>query len=420
MKKIMMFSAAHPGSILAVLGLITLAALLLIGELRVRISAESLLVKDTPAWRLYQQTRHTFGSDSITVVFLRDHALFRTDKLIAIRKVVEAIDALPFVERTSSLYSARNVRNADGFITTRPYLGEIPEDPRQLESIRRDAVQNPLVSGNLLSADATSMAINIYFRPAEDDAEFDSKATLAIEQAIAPLKGQVEEVFQIGGAYVRDALTKSILGDQLVIVPLSLAVLLLALSLSLRRLNGAVIPLLTAGLSVTWTLALMALLQIPVDVMTSIVPALLIIIGSTEDIHLLAEYEEGIAGGITRVKSVEQMSSNDGSRSASHLRDHLSGLSVHQLERYRVAAPVRPGRFDGAVAELCDHGASHPCLSEILRQSRLGKERCFTPRCISSAGREYAKFCHTSQVLYLRNRRRLRAAIGLWSMVTAR
>ena len=312
MKKIMMLSAAHPGPILAVLGLITLAALASLGELRVRISAESLFIKITPEWQFYQQIEQTFGSDSITVVFLRDRELFQTDKLIAIKEVLEAIDALPFVERTSSLYSARNVKNEDGFITVRPYLGEIPTDSQSLESIRRDAVQNPLIVGNLLAADATAMAINIYFKTDQGKADFDAEATLAIEHAIAPLKGQLDEVFQIGSAYVRDALTRSILGDQLVVVPLSLAVLLLALALSLRRIHGAVIPLLTAGLSVIWTLALMASLQIPVNVMTSIVPALLIIIGSTEDIHLLAEYQAGIAEGILRTQAVEQMSATMG------------------------------------------------------------------------------------------------------------
>ena len=49
-------------------------------------------------------------------------------------------------------------------------------------------------------------------------------------------------------------------------------------------------PLLTAGISILWTFGLMGWLGIPINVVTSTVPILLIVVGSTEDIHLLAEF----------------------------------------------------------------------------------------------------------------------------------
>ena len=83
--------------------------------------------------------------------------------------------------------------------------------------------------------------------------------------------------------------------------------LLGTLVVTLRRPNGAIIPLLTAGLSVLWTLGLMAALAIPLNMMTAIVPVLLIIIGSTEDIHLISEYYEGTLAGKRRRTAVRYM-----------------------------------------------------------------------------------------------------------------
>ena len=71
-------------------------------------------------------------------------------------------------------------------------------------------------------------------------------------------------------------------------------------------------PLATAVTSVVWTLGLMAWLGIPVNVMTSIVPALLIIIGSTEDIHLLAEYHARRGEGLSPRKGMKRMARNMG------------------------------------------------------------------------------------------------------------
>jgi len=111
---------------------------------------------------------------------------------------------------------------------------------------------------------------------------------------------------------MRSDLTGKILGDQRVILPLAVLVLLLTLAFSLRRANAAVIPLATAGLSVVWTLGFMAALGIPINIMTSIVPALVIIIGSTEDIHLLAEYAAGIREGLTRPAAIGRMADKMG------------------------------------------------------------------------------------------------------------
>jgi len=84
------------------------------------------------------------------------------------------------------------------------------------------------------------------------------------------------------------------------------------LGIMLRRTSAVIIPLLTAGLSVIWTLGLMAALDIPVNVMTSIVPVLLVIIGSTEDIHLLSEYMAGISKGMNRREAIHHMSNKMG------------------------------------------------------------------------------------------------------------
>ncbi|MCP4078008.1 MAG: hypothetical protein GY744_17700 [Gammaproteobacteria bacterium] len=63
-------------------------------------------------------------------------------------------------------------------------------------------------------------------------------------------------------------------------------------------------------MSIIITLSVMAYLGIPVNVLTSIVPALLIIIGSTEDVHLLAEYHSGIEKGLSRAESIDGLPRN--------------------------------------------------------------------------------------------------------------
>jgi predicted RND superfamily exporter protein len=311
-KRLIKFAADHPWAVLLALAVITALSLTQLPKLHIHISAESMLEKGTSAWDYFVATEETFGSEDVAIVVLRDPDLFARDKLAAIHEVVRALNQLPYVWSTSSLFDVPNLKNIDGFIHTQAYLKAYPETADEVAQLKADAVSNPLVLGNLIAADGQAIAVNVFFDRELGDASFDRMATAAIEKLIAPLRSQIADVYQVGVSAMRSDLTGKIKGDQQVFLPLSVLVLLLTLAFSLRRATAVLIPLATAGLSVVWTLGFMAALGIPVNIMTSIVPALVIIIGSTEDIHLLAEYTAGIREGLARRAAIGRMADNMG------------------------------------------------------------------------------------------------------------
>ena len=312
MNRIIAFAARYPWLVLLIIVSISLAAGSRVDDLRLNISAEGMLVEDHPDRTFFDSMLTVFGSDTATMVYFEDRDLFTPEKLAAIGNIVKRIDDLPFVNRTESLYSINNIRTVDGFVTIAPYLGEIPASVAEAEAIRDQALLNPLINSNLLSRDGQAMAITVYFDSARNDPAFDQQVQAALSRILKPLDAQLEQVFHVGTPYVRNAVGQKIRADQRIILPLSLAVLIMTLGMTLRRLTAALIPLLTAGLSILWILGLMAYRDIPVNVMTSIVPALLIIIGSTEDIHMLAEYHVGRSSGLSRADAISNMANHMG------------------------------------------------------------------------------------------------------------
>jgi predicted RND superfamily exporter protein len=306
-KRLLTLAAAHPWTVFLVLLIVSLAASTQLHKVELHISPGSLTIEGDPAKQFYESSVATFGSDFITVVFIRDANLFDPGRLDAIRATVERLEALSFVVRTQSLFSVPHLQVVDDFVHTDPFLDKTPATREEAEHIRVAALQSPFVRRNLLSEDGAAMAINLYLQEVGDRVEFDAVAAAGIEKAIAPLAVEVDEVFQIGLPYVRTLVRDKVLQDQRTILPLAVAVLLVTLAVSLRRLNGALIPLLTASLSVLWTLGFMGALGIPMSVMTAIVPVLLIIVGSTEDVHLISEYYEGTVAGIGRRAAIARM-----------------------------------------------------------------------------------------------------------------
>ena len=295
----MTWAMRHSLLVIAAVAAVSLLAASQLPRLEVAISPQSLIIEDDPDQQLYEDTLQTFGSDRITIVYLSDSRLFEPHKLEAIRRVVEAIEALPFVAKTGSLFNVPDIRVVDDLVTTAPILSEYPtNDPETHEVISR-ALQNPFVRGNLLAIDGDAMAINVYLKNGVhgDDLAFDAQVAKSIEEAIRPLTGVVEEFYQIGLPLVRSAIAATVADEQYATIGAALGALLLVLFIMFRRATALVVPAITAGLSIVWLLGAMAALEIPLSILTALVPVLLVIVGSTEDVHLLAETYDGLRRG---------------------------------------------------------------------------------------------------------------------------
>ncbi|MES9852651.1 MAG: MMPL family transporter [Candidatus Thiodiazotropha sp. L084R] len=311
MKNYFSFATRHPRLVVLLILLVSVASVTQIYQLKIHVSPQALTIESDEAKRIYEQSVEIFGSDNITQIVISDSNLFKQETLEQIRSTIKRIQALPFVQRTESLFNVPRLQVIDEFVTTAPYLATDQLTAIESETLRKAALENPFVRRILLSEDGTSLAINVYLDNDADDSEFSSNTAEGIETVISLLRPHVDEVFQIGmpkiRTFVRDAITQ----DQQVLLPLSAFVLMFSLLLFLRGLT-AVIPLLTAGLSVLWILGGMALLGIPVTVMTAIVPVLVIIIGSTEDIHLISEYREAVVSGYGQRRALVHMAMRKG------------------------------------------------------------------------------------------------------------
>ncbi len=292
------YSATRPWRVLLALVLLSALAASQLPSLRLHISAEGMTLQGDPAKALLARTQATFGADEPLTLFFRDSALLTEPKLLQVKAVLDRIAELPQVAHVESLFTAKNVKSVDGQVTSRPYLDPIPASEEAAAQVLRDALGNPLVARNLLSTDGQAMVALVSLQRKPEAADFEEQAVAAVEAALRPLAGSLAESFVIGSPYVRAAITESIHRDQWRVLPLALGVSVLTLALALRRANAAVVPLLTSGVTILWTLGLMAAVGIPVSILTSIVPALIVIVGSSEATHLIADYYGGLEEGI--------------------------------------------------------------------------------------------------------------------------
>ncbi len=294
MQKLMRFSHNHPVVTILVLLAISIGAALQLPGLVIDPSMEGLRSGDPVGKANYQLALDEFGSDKINIVYIRDQHLFKPEKLALVEELVFALEELPGILRAESLFSVNNFKNEDGMLVTGPLADWVPETMEEAKGLLEDALNNPMVSGDLVSASGQSIAINLLIDPEHQGPNSHTPLVTGIDSLLQPLGDQFEEIFQIGEPTLRYEISHMMLKDQKQITPLSVLVLLITLALVTRSVACAALPLLTSFTSILWIAGFMSLTGIPVNILTVIVPSLILVIGSTEDVHLLLEYEEGL------------------------------------------------------------------------------------------------------------------------------
>jgi len=274
------------------------------GQVTVNVSARGLMGNEEGSLDYYNRVTEIFGSDDITIVYVRDEDLFNYEKLSQLYSLFEELDNLEYVERVESLFNTKNFKDDAGWLSTSPFLEEIPRDKEKLNAIKKDALNSQLVHRNLISKDGNSLALNLYMKSGHDIPNFDKKASEAIENIISDYASEYETIFQIGLPFVRNRLAEQVIGDLLRLIPLALVILIFTILFFVRSINAAIIPIITSLLSIIWALGFMALMDIPLNMLTGIIPVILIVIGSTEDIHIINEFQEAYLETGDRKKSL--------------------------------------------------------------------------------------------------------------------
>lgn len=126
------------------------------------------------------------------------------------------------------------------------------------------------------------------------DRHFQAGVYHAVEKVLQHYGGKdrFEEAFQVGSPFVETSMSQFLIHDQIYLLPLSALLLLLFIGYSLNSYLAAIIPISNALVSTVWTAAVMYWLGLPINFLTYTIPAMMIVIGSLEDIHLIASFME--------------------------------------------------------------------------------------------------------------------------------
>jgi predicted RND superfamily exporter protein/anti-sigma regulatory factor (Ser/Thr protein kinase) len=242
-----------------------------IPKLAFRTSIYELLIDDLPETIRYESFKKVFGSDEIIQVVVKADNILDSAAFRKIEALSETFSAIPGVRRVISLPVIKQKIDPGGKWT--------------IDEFAKVAAPVELFKNNLISADHKVGAITLVL---ESEAVHE-RVIGKINDIIIKESGMLS-LYQIGMPLISQALVKYTIKDFQVLPILSLALIALSLFILLQSPSRVLLPLMVVMVVLTWTFGVMALLQIPLSLLTMIVPVFLIAIGTAYCLHIISEY----------------------------------------------------------------------------------------------------------------------------------
>jgi predicted RND superfamily exporter protein len=275
-------------TVLAVFGLMDMET----GKPRLRLdpSTEGLLPPGGDIRIAYERAQRLSGGGDPIVVAVGADAVFEHGFLERLARITARLEQVEGVERVSSLSNAATVWAEDGDLRVGPLLEEIPREAAALAALREQALANPLLSGVLVAWDARTAALFVHLEPMTDgemiESGLDEKVAAAAREEAGP-----HPVWISGFPRFKAATSATLQRDLARTLPLVIVFMAVALVIGFRTPRGVLVPLATIVVALLWTCGAIAALGGTLNVVTVIVPPLVVTLAFAYTMHVLYDYD---------------------------------------------------------------------------------------------------------------------------------
>ena len=269
-------SMRWPKRVVALAGVITIVMLALFVRVQVDTDPESMLSADAPVRVLNDEIRTTFGTrDMVVVGLFSDQSLVTAsdiDAAVVFHDDVSAIDGVA----EDTMISVRTAI-ADGG----------PQTDAAAQAIAEEIAVDPLLAGNVLSADGDTFA---FFVPLDDKSD-----AVPVSDEIDRLLDESAELAALERHVAGLPLAQEAFGDQMfvqmaVFAPMAGVAIFALMLVFFRRVVLVGPAMLLALLSVIWAMGLLIGTGNTLHIMSSMIPIFLMPIAILDAIHVISEF----------------------------------------------------------------------------------------------------------------------------------
>lgn len=273
---------------IVLLGLIVLMGISIyfITKIEVDNSLKIWFLEDDPVYERYHAFQNRYGNDELmSAVLVYDKTVWDAK---AIADMMEAESALKKVKGVADVYT---FASAPFIVKTmlgakqKPILSIPPTTVEEVEGLQMRLENTPIIKSTFISKNEKAFSILIRLEKREVIDAYSGKVIIDIRSA---LNGVYKDNYKLGGlAVINDALNLAVSKESFIFSVISFLVVGLLLFIYLKSFAFAFISLFSVAIPVLFVLALFAISGHKINLVSMIIPSVLLVTGIGTSIHII-------------------------------------------------------------------------------------------------------------------------------------
>jgi uncharacterized protein len=249
-----------------------------------------------PAYANYKDFVKTFGNDQYFILVNRDDSILTKNGLLQNKSFTTKLKRLDGVKDVISLSTVQIPHVTPIQVFFKPL---IPENNYNKTVINKKLAQYKRLIDNIISSDGKTTVFHIYQTKTVNIDTLYVQLLKIIESSPHP-----DNYFFYNGVVLSIEATKLASNESLKYIVLAIIIITLLLLLIFRSFLLGLTPIIIAVISIIWTLCLFSLGGGNIDMLSGIIPLVILVMSTTFSIHLITKINQYKKNGASRKENI--------------------------------------------------------------------------------------------------------------------
>ncbi|MEA2042927.1 MAG: MMPL family transporter [Bacteroidota bacterium] len=257
---------------------------------RMETDLDKYMPQDHQAFVYSDMAEDWFGiNDGIIVAIENQKGIYNSETLDTLKQLTKSLQKMDEIEKAdvTSLYTADNIIGSELGMDVKRFYKRVPKSPENLKTLQENVRNNEMVYGRIVSENEKVTVVIAEI----NDTIFSQEFYNEILELTASFETEDIKVHVAGRPIVEGTLALLNPADMKRMVPIVLLVITLVLFVMLRSVKSTLLTIAVVFFSTLWAFGSMALFNIPIYAVSTMMPVMLIAIGVADGIHLYSHLQ---------------------------------------------------------------------------------------------------------------------------------
>ncbi len=291
MKKIADYVIVHYKIILGIIIILTVPFAIFFARQKFHNHVDIYFEADDPDLLFYKRFQKVYGNEELGVIVFKSDDIFTVKNLTIVREISKKLRETDGVQRVFSLTESKEPVGRNDTIAFENIIPDGDFTAMDLLAVKRRALANKTIGGNIISADGKTTAVLFELVPLSDN-EQKRRILLSVMEHARAVAGDAVELRFAGVPFVEIEMNTLSRKDFLSFTPITFILIFIVVWLMLKKISLSILCQINLLACLIWGIGFFSLCGETFNIVTTVMAPLLLAISVADSIHILAHFRE--------------------------------------------------------------------------------------------------------------------------------